>query len=84
MNHTEMMKVIDLPKGYQPPKMRGDIDGNAFSVLGHTQKALKKAGHSDIAERLGSVALKGDYQSLLATCASCVDFVFTEFDDSDD
>jgi hypothetical protein len=80
MNHEEMMKHIALPEGFEKPKMRGDIDGNAFSVLGNTKAALKKAGHADIAKRLSEVALQGDYNALLAACSSCVEFVFPEYD----
>lgn len=80
MNHEEMMKHIALPEDFEKPRMRGDIDGNAFSVVGHTKKALRKAGHSDIADRLGEVAMQGDYNALLATCSACVEFVFPEYD----
>jgi hypothetical protein len=80
MNHEEMMKELALPEGFKKPKMRGDIDGNAFSVVGNTQRALKSAGYKDIASRLSSVAFKGDYDALLATCSACVEFVFPEYD----
>lgn len=79
-----MMQAIALPEGFKKPKMRGDIDGNAFSVLGHTKRALKSAGHGDIAERLAKVALQGDYNSLLAACSSCVEFVFPEYEGLDE
>lgn len=75
-----MMQAIALPEGFEKPKMRGDIDGNAFSILGATKRALKIAGHKDIADRLAEVALQGDYNDLLATCSSCVEFVFPEYD----
>ena len=84
MNHEEMMNAIALPEGFEKPKMRGDIDGNAFSVLGNTTRALKSAGHRDIAERLSSVALQGDYNALLATCSACVEFVFPEYEGLDE
>lgn len=79
-----MMQAIALPEGFEKPKMRGDIDGNAFSILGATKRALKLAGHKDIAERLSEVALQGDYDALLATCSSCVEFVFPEYEGLDD
>lgn len=80
MNHEEMMKHIALPENFEKPRMRGDIDGNAFSVVGNTKAALKKAGHADIAKRLSEVAFQGDYNDLLATCSACVEFVFPEYD----
>ena len=79
-----MMQAIALPEGFEKPKMRGDIDGNAFSILGHTTRALKIAGHRDIAERLSKVALQGDYNALLATCSACVEFVFPEYEGLDE
>lgn len=42
-------------------------DGNAFYILGNVSKALKKAGHADLAEEYMKEAKKGDYDHLLAT-----------------
>lgn len=84
MTHEEMIKTLDLPSDFKKPKMRGDIDGNAFSVVGHAKRALKAAGHKDIAERLSEVAFQGDYDFLLRACMECVDFVFPEYEDEDE
>lgn len=79
-----MIKELNLPDGFKKPKMRGDIDGNAFSVVGNAKRALKAAGHRDIADRLGEVAFKSDYDFLLRACMECVDFVFPEYEGIDD
>ena len=42
-------------------------DGNAFYILGTVSKALKRAGHADLAEEYMKEATKGDYDHLLAT-----------------
>ena len=44
-----------------------DNDGNAFYILGNVSKALKRAGHADLAEEYMKEATKGDYNHLLAT-----------------
>lgn len=84
MTHEEMLNALALPEGYEKPKMRGDIDGNAFSVVGNAKRALKNAGHADIAKRLSEVAFKGDYDFLLRACMECVEFVFPEYEGLDD
>jgi hypothetical protein len=75
------MDYLQLPEGYEPPSMDANIDGNAFSIVGNTKRALKDAGHEEIAERLMEVAFKGDYDTLLAVCASCVNFEFASDED---
>jgi cobalamin biosynthesis Co2+ chelatase CbiK len=40
-------------------------DGNAFYVLGKVSKALKRAGHHELAEQYLQQATSGDYDNLL-------------------
>lgn len=45
------------------------VDGNAFAIMGYTQKAMRKAGFS--AEDLDSMradATSGDYDNLICVC----------------
>ena len=50
------------------------IDGNAFSILGNVQRAMKRAGLTteQIAE-FNREAMGADYNHLLATCMRYVD-----------
>ena len=84
MTHEQMMKHIALPAGYKAPKMRGDVNGNAWVVTGATLQALRKAGHAEIAQRVSEVVMKGDYNALLNTCSTVVDFVFPKYEGLDD
>ena len=49
-------------------------DGNAFAVLGHVQKAMRRAGvpAEEISQFVGE-ATSGDYNHLLATCMAWVE-----------
>lgn len=84
MTYDEMMKHISLPPGYKAPKMRGDINGNAWVIVGATCQALRKAGKTNIEQRLKEVVMKGDYNALLSTCSTCVEFVFPSYEGLDD
>lgn len=49
-------------------------DGNAFSIMGRVNKALRKAGASDAAvKEFMDEAMSGDYDHLLQTCMKWVD-----------
>ena len=50
-------------------------DGNAFAILGKVSKALKKAGHKELAEEFMAEATSGDYDHLLGTCMDYVEVV---------
>lgn len=41
------------------------LDGNAFSIIGRVMKALRGAGHFDLAEDYWKEAQAGDYNNLL-------------------
>ena len=75
----------DSPAGRPKPKMRGDIDGNAYSILGHVAKALRKAGYSkEEIKQYQDAATSGDYNNLLNVSGQWVDFVFPDDEDDDD
>jgi len=48
-------------------------DGNAFFILGTVEKALKKAGFSELAKEYMTEATSGDYDHLLATTMEYVE-----------
>lgn len=60
------------------------IDGNAFSVMGYTARALKKSGHPDMVRCMYDRATKGDYEDLLWVCQRYIDIANGEMEDFDD
>ena len=40
-------------------------DGNAFAILGRVRRALREAGHQELAEQYLKEAQAGDYDHLL-------------------
>lgn len=74
MNYKAIMQYINLPEGYKAPVNKdGNVDGNAFFIVGQTVKTLKQAGQKDIAKRLSEVVFKSeDYATLCAVCNDCV------------
>ena len=44
------------------------VDGNAFSLMGYTARALKNEGLHDKVEEMQSRAMAGDYYQLIAVC----------------
>lgn len=48
------------------------MDGNAFSIIGRVQKALRKHGYGDAVEKFHEEATSGDYDHLLATVVKYV------------
>lgn len=49
------------------------VDGNAFSVMGYTARALRETGHSDLVPEMQDKAMSGDYNNLLCVCMEYVD-----------
>ena len=49
------------------------VDGNAFSVMGYTARALKHAGLRELVGDMQAEAMSGDYNHLLVTCMEYVD-----------
>lgn len=49
------------------------VDGNAYSVMGYTSRALKREGLGNLSEEMTQKATSGDYQNLLRVCMEYVD-----------
>lgn len=49
------------------------IDGNAFSILAYTSRALKLTGHIDLVDKMYEEAKSGDYDHLLQVCMRYID-----------
>jgi len=49
------------------------VDGNAFSVMGYTANALKKAGLKDKVDAMYKEATSGDYNNLICVCLKYVE-----------
>lgn len=49
------------------------VDGNAFSVMGYTSKALKREGLGNLVDEMHEKATSGDYNNLLVVCCEYVD-----------
>jgi len=63
-----------------PLKLVGE-DGNAFSILGRAQGALRRAGKSDLIDQYHTEATAGDYNHLLMVTMQWFD---VDVDDEDD
>ena len=73
--HLECKEVVvetNKPLTNVEVKLIG-TDGNAFAVLGKVNSALKRAGHTELAEQFLTEATKGDYDHLLSTCMKYVE-----------
>ena len=49
------------------------IDGNAYSIMGYTARALKNEGLRDKVDEMYSKAMSGDYYHLIAVCMEYID-----------
>lgn len=49
------------------------VDGNAFSIMGYTSLALKRAGLGDLVEQMRKEATSGDYYNLISVCDGYID-----------
>lgn len=49
------------------------VDGNAFSVMGYTARALRTAGLGDKSSEMHKKATSGDYNNLLRVCMEYID-----------
>lgn len=50
------------------------VDGNAFSLIGYTSKALKREGLSHLVDEMTSKAMSGDYDNVIRTCLGYLEF----------
>lgn len=49
------------------------VDGNAFSIMGYTARALKTAGLRNKVDEMHKEATAGDYYHLIAVCDGYID-----------
>lgn len=49
------------------------VDGNAFSVMGYTARALKREGLRDLVDDMHKEAMAGDYDNLICVCLKYID-----------
>lgn len=49
------------------------VDGNAFSIMGYTARALKNEGLYTLVDEMQKKAMSGDYYHLIATCDEYID-----------
>lgn len=49
------------------------VDGNAFSVMGYTARALKREGLGDLVDKMHKEAMSGDYDHLIAVCMDYIE-----------
>lgn len=49
------------------------VDGNAYSLMGYTSRALKETGHRDLVEQMRNEATSSDYYHLVSVCDKYVD-----------
>lgn len=48
------------------------VDGNAYSIMGYTARALRETGQSNLVDEMYEEATKGDYCHLIAVCDNYV------------
>ena len=63
-----------MPKTDVQVKLVGE-DGNAFAILARVRKAVRQAGHRDLANDYVKEATKGDYDHLLRVTMDYVEVV---------
>lgn len=62
-----------------------NVDGNAFSIMGHVTRAMKKHGvSSDEIDKYRKESMSGDYDNLLQTIGKWVTVDFCDCGDDDD
>ena len=49
------------------------IDGNSYSIMGYTAKALKREGLREEVDKMYKEATSGDYDNLLRVCMGYID-----------
>lgn len=49
------------------------VDGNAFAIMGHTQKALEREGLKDLVPQMLKEAKSSDYSNLISVCCGYIE-----------
>lgn len=60
------------------------VDGNAFSVMGFTARALRREGLRDLVDKMYEEAMSGDYYNLLAVCQGYIDLANERAEENDE
>ena len=60
------------------------VDGNAFSIMGYTSRALKRTGHRDLIDKMRKEAMSGDYHNLICVCDSYIDIANESLSEQED
>lgn len=60
------------------------VDGNAFSVMGFTARALRREGLGDLVDKMREEAMSGDYNNLLAVCQGYIDLANERAEENDE
>ena len=60
------------------------VDGNAFSIIGYTARALKQTGHGGLVDKMHEEATAGDYYNLISVCDKYVDIANKSCEEEDD
>ena len=59
------------------------VDGNAFSLMGYTARALRQTGHRDLEHEMYEKATAGDYNNLIRVCCEYIDIANGDSDEDD-
>lgn len=59
------------------------VDGNAFSIMGYTGRALKQTGHADLVAKMQEEATSGNYYHLIAVCEQYIELANGDIDEKD-
>lgn len=60
------------------------VDGNAFSLMGYTARALKDTGHADLVDAMHKEATSGDYYNLIAVCDRYIQIANGDIEEEED
>lgn len=60
------------------------VDGNAYAIMGYTQRALKRTGHGDLVKQMIEEAESGDYYNLIAVCDRYIDIANEGLEDDEE
>lgn len=66
-------EVKEAQVQYHKPYSLVGIDGNAFSIMGYTAKAMREVGLKDEVEEMRTKATSGEYYNLIAVCDGYID-----------
>lgn len=59
------------------------VDGNAYSIMGYTSKALKREGLSDLVDEMIKKATSSDYNNLIRVCDEYIDIANAKASEND-